>query len=156
MMTKRYTMKGLMLMFFLAFALVGASMLPSLAMAAAKGETLEVLNPFAERADGFYQLAPRLNTLDGKTIGLLNQNKANSYYYMDAVETLLKAKYSNIKFKHFIKRPTAKGGATWESLDYVWPKQPNAASVATHYHNHADMNFIKSQGVDAVINAVIC
>ncbi len=151
---KRTKMKGLALMLFLALSLVGVGMLSF--PAAAESETLEVLNPFAERAEGFYKLAPRLATLDGKTIGLLNQNKANSYYFMDAVETLLKARYPNIKFKHFIKRPTAKAGATWESLDYVWPSHPDAASVATHYHNHADMNFMKSQGVDAVINAVVC
>jgi hypothetical protein len=154
-MKSRITMKGL-LGLFLGAMLIGMCVLPQLATAAQKNETLEVLNPFAERSEGFYKLAPRLNTLDGKTIGLLNQNKANSVYYMNALEELLKKKYPNIKFKQFIKRPTAKGGATWESLDFVWPKHQDAITVATHYHNRADYNAIKAAGVDAVINAVVC
>jgi hypothetical protein len=123
---------------------------------AAKTEVLEVMNPFAERAEGFYQLAPRLNSLDGKTIGLLSQNKGNTVYFMNAVEDLLKKKYPNIKFKYFIKRPTAQGPVTWESLDYVWPAHADALTVATHYHNRADYNAIKKSEVHAIINAVVC
>ncbi len=145
-----------MMLFFLAFVLIGTGLMPSVTSAAAKTETLEVLNPFAERAEAFAGLAARPNTLDGKTIGLLSQNKANTVYFMNAVEDLLKKKYPNIKFKYFIKRPTAQGGVTWESMDYVWPRHPDALSVATHYHNHADLKAIKASGVDAVINAVVC
>ena len=75
---------------------------------------------------------------------------------MNALEDLLKKKYPNIKFKQLIKRPTAKNGATWESLDFVWPKHEDAITVATHYHNRADFNTIKAAGIDAVINAVVC
>ncbi len=154
-MRKGKTLKGLVLLPFLVMILVGMGLISPLTVTA-RAESLEVLNPFAERAEGFYNLAPRLSTLDGKTIGLLNQNKPNTVYFMNAVEDLLKKKYPNIKFKYFIKRPTAKGPVTWESADFVWPRHQDAISVATHYHNHADLNTIKASGVDAVINAVVC
>ncbi len=146
--------RGRILLPLLVFLLAGTGLIFS--PPAAKAETLEVLNPFADRAESSGNLAPRLSTLDGKTIGLLSQNKSNTVYFMNAVEDLLKQKYPNIKFKHFIKRPTAKGSVTWESLDFVWPRHPEAVSVATHYHNHADYNAIKAAGCDAVINALVC
>ena len=153
---KRVPRTKTVLALFAGALLVTMSALAGPGLAAPKGETLEVLNPFAERAEGFYNPAPRLDSLDGKTIGLLNQNKSNSVYFMNSIEDLLKKKYPNIKFKHFIKRPTAEGPVTWESLDYVWPRHPDAITVATHYHNRADYNAIKKAGVDAVINAVLC
>ena len=154
-MKSRITAKGL-LGLFLGAMLIGMCILPQVTTAAPKNEVLEVMNPFAERGEAFGNLAPRLNSLDGKTIGLLSQNKANTVYFMNAVEDMLKQKYPNIKFKYFIKRPTAQGAVTWESLDYVWPRHQDAISVATHYHNRADYNAIKKAGVDAIINAVVC
>jgi hypothetical protein len=153
-MRRGKTWKGWVILPFLFFLLASTGLIFS--PPAAKAETLEVLNPFADRAESFANPAPRLSTLDGKTIGLLSQNKSNSVYFMNALEDLLKKKYPNIKFKHFIKRPTAKGSVTWESLDFVWPRHPDAISIATHYHNHADFNTIKAAGVDAVINALVC
>ncbi len=63
----------------------------------------EVLSPWAE-ADPIplNGLAPRLDKLDGKRIGLLCNNKRAAPLILDAAEKLLKEKFSGVKTSRFI------------------------------------------------------
>ena len=59
----------------------------------------EVLSPWAE-ADPipFKGLSPRLDTLEGKTIGMLRNSKRAALPLMNALEQRLKGKYPTAKF----------------------------------------------------------
>jgi hypothetical protein len=65
----------------------------------------EVLSPWAE-ADPMplHGLAPRLDKLDGKRIGLLSNNKRAAPLILDVTEKLLKEKYPAVKISRFIGR----------------------------------------------------
>jgi hypothetical protein len=62
----------------------------------------EVLSPWAE-ADPIplHGLAPRLDRLDGKKIGLLCNNKRAAPLILDVTEKLLKAKFPGVKTSRF-------------------------------------------------------
>ncbi|MBN1160991.1 MAG: hypothetical protein JXA17_03475 [Dehalococcoidales bacterium] len=64
--------------------------------------TYEVLSPWAE-ADPvpLKGLAPRLDKLDGKNIGLLCNNKRAAPLILDAAEKLLKKKFPTAKISRF-------------------------------------------------------
>jgi hypothetical protein len=65
----------------------------------------EVLSPWAE-ADPIplHGLAPRLDTLEGKTIGLLSNNKRAALTILDATEKRLKARFPSVKTSRFMGR----------------------------------------------------
>jgi hypothetical protein len=67
--------------------------------------TYEVLSPWAE-ADPvpLKGLAPRLDKLDGKTIGLLCNNKRAAPHILNAAEVLLKVKFPSVKITKFFAR----------------------------------------------------
>ena len=67
--------------------------------------SFEVLSPWAE-ADPIplRGLAPRLDKLDGKKIGLLSNNKRAAPLILDVTEKLLKEKYPSIKVSRFSAR----------------------------------------------------
>lgn len=50
----------------------------------------ELVEPVLKREEKLADLAPRLNTLKGKTIVLLNNRKAKAIYILGALEELLK------------------------------------------------------------------
>ena len=75
-------------------------------MTASKMEaSYEVLSPWAE-ADPvpLKGLAPRLDKLDGKKIGLLCNNKRAAPLILDVTEKLLKKKYPTAKISKFFSR----------------------------------------------------
>ena len=53
---------------------------------------IEVLNPTAEARTTDLPLAQRSDTLQGKTIGFLNNRKANAGLLLDKVEEILRAR----------------------------------------------------------------
>ncbi len=55
------------------------------------GEVL--LDPTDRVERGEKKLAPRLDTLEGKTIGLLDISKAKGNFFLDRVEELLRERY---------------------------------------------------------------
>jgi hypothetical protein len=56
--------------------------------------SLELLDPVQDPIDTVYPLAPRLDTLDGKILGLYNNNKLNSVRLMEMIAEELGKDYS--------------------------------------------------------------
>ena len=96
--------------------------------------TYEVLSPWAE-ADPvpLTGLSPRIDRLDGKKIGLLQNSKRAAPRILDVTERLLKEKFPNIKISRFIGK-----------LFSVSAEEPDRL--------HEFEDWLK--GVDAVIAAV--
>jgi hypothetical protein len=71
-------------------------------MSAEKSFSYEVLSPWAE-ADPvlLHGLAPRLETIEGKTIGLLSNNKRAAPLILDVTERLIKSSYPSVKLTRF-------------------------------------------------------
>ena len=67
--------------------------------------TYEVLSPWAE-ADPIplKGLAPRVDKIDGKKIGLLCNNKRAAPLILDVTEKLLKERYPSVKISRFIAK----------------------------------------------------
>jgi len=63
---------------------------------------LEVLNPVAYTPKQDANLAPRLNTLNGKTIGLLWNAKPSGEVINQHTAHLLSKKFNDIRFKEYI------------------------------------------------------
>ena len=75
----------------------------------------EALNPMGEREVPEYRgINPRLDTLEGKTIGLFDNAKRSSPYVLGPVEKLLQERFPGITIKWFRK-------GTYK--DVVWEKE---------------------------------
>jgi hypothetical protein len=60
--------------------------------------TLEIVNPTGARAFKEIQLAPRrCEDLQGRRIGLLDNNKPNADKFLDHIGALLKARYEGVE-----------------------------------------------------------
>ena len=70
-----------------------------------KSMSYEVLSPWAD-ADPIplHGLAPRLDKLDGKKIGLLKNNKRAATLILEVAERLLKEKYPSVQISRFDAR----------------------------------------------------
>jgi hypothetical protein len=65
----------------------------------ADGAILRLINPIGfARENGRAGLAPRLNSLDGKTIGLIDNIKPNVGPFLDRIRERLLDQYPNLKF----------------------------------------------------------
>ncbi|UNC92930.1 hypothetical protein HUE98_12975 [Candidatus Contubernalis alkalaceticus] len=72
---------------------------------------LEVLNPRGEISPPpTYSLSPRLDDLNGKTVGLMDNWKSGAVYLQDAFEALLKERYPDIKVVRTTKPQGKPGG----------------------------------------------
>ena len=56
-------------------------------------DTIRVLDPVAEYAVGTQDAAPALSDLAGKTIGFLDNGKANCHVFFDKLEEILTQQY---------------------------------------------------------------
>lgn len=66
--------------------------------------TWSVLNPMGERElPEYLGLSPRLDTLDGKTIGLFDNAKRSCPYVLGKVEKLLQTRFPSITVTWFRK-----------------------------------------------------
>ena len=63
--------------------------------------TLEILNPVAEIVQTTIPPAPRLDTLEGKTIGLYWNLKANGNIALAAMAEELSRRHPGIKFRNY-------------------------------------------------------
>lgn len=74
--------------------------------------TLELMDPRGNPQAGTKGLSPRLDSLDGKTIGLLNNGKPNFDLFLADLEQLLRAKYPSVRIvqrmKPVVPRPVPK------------------------------------------------
>ncbi len=64
---------------------------------------LSVLSPLADVKREKFELAPRLDGFNGKTIGLWANGKAGADIVLRENAELLKQRYSGIKFKYFLE-----------------------------------------------------
>jgi hypothetical protein len=71
-----------------------------------KEATWSVLNPIGEResAPQYLGINPRLDTLDGKTIGLFDSAKRSCPYVLGTVEKLLHERFPAIQIRWFRKQ----------------------------------------------------
>ena len=97
-------------------------------MTAAEGR-LSLVHPAAEDQPVQYQLAPRLASLKGVKIGLIDNRKRHSDVFLARLQKLLTERYGVAGFQYYTK---------------------DGASVATPEDVLADM----TQNCDAVIHAV--
>ena len=66
-------------------------------------ETVHLLNPLAQGDISTKYLAPRLDTLNGKTMGLLNIGKNGSDAFLQRVEELMREAFDVTDVVHFDK-----------------------------------------------------
>jgi hypothetical protein len=63
-----------------------------------KDETIEIVNPTGARASKHIRLAPRKHeSLRGRKVGLLDNNKPNADKFLDHVGSLLKERYDRVE-----------------------------------------------------------
>ena len=79
---------------------------------------LQLLDPTSEPVIEPGDLAPRLDTLDGKTIGLYANMKLNAVELLDELETLLSGRF---RIAHFVRGSYNAGRLMrpdeWEGVD---------------------------------------
>jgi hypothetical protein len=56
-------------------------------------DVITVLHPAAEDVAASYRLAPRLSSLQGTTVGLIDNHKRNANVYLEALGRLLEDQY---------------------------------------------------------------
>ena len=69
----------------------------------AQSGKLRLVHPGAEDQPMMYQLAPRLATLDGKTIGLIDNRKRHSDVFLSELQNLMRDKYGVAEFRYYTK-----------------------------------------------------
>ena len=62
---------------------------------------LQIMSPAADRVDFKVPPAPRLNSLDGKTIGLYNNMTGGADIAVDRVAEHIGQRFSNVKFERY-------------------------------------------------------
>jgi hypothetical protein len=62
---------------------------------------LQIMSPAADRVDYKVPPAPRLASLEGKTIGLYNNMTGGADIAVDRVAEHLSRRYSNVKFERY-------------------------------------------------------
>ena len=81
-------------------------------------ETVHLLNPLAQGDISTKYLAPRLDTLNGKTMGLLNIGKNGSDAFLQRVEELMREAFDVADVVHFDK-PTFTRPAPEELIEQL-------------------------------------
>ena len=61
------------------------------------GNTIKLVNPVGSRAVARVALAPRLATLNGKSIGFIDNIKPNANLFLQCVEELMRADYPGLE-----------------------------------------------------------
>jgi len=61
------------------------------------GNTVKLVNPVGQRASAPVTLAPRLATLAGKSIGLIDNIKPNANLFIQYIEEMLHAEYPDVR-----------------------------------------------------------
>lgn len=64
---------------------------------------LRLVHPAAEDQPELFQLAPRLASLDGKTIGLIDNRKRHSDVFLARLQKLMQEQYGVADFRYYTK-----------------------------------------------------
>lgn len=80
-------------------------------------KTVLLYEPTAEEGQNQDALAPRLPTLDGRVVGLLNNTKDLAEVLLDEVKNLLQQDFPRAEFRYFRKESVS--GAAPELLEQV-------------------------------------
>ena len=64
---------------------------------------LRLVHPASEDQPTMFQLAPRLASPDGKTIGLIDNRKRHSNVFLARLQELMKERYSVAGFEYYTK-----------------------------------------------------
>ena len=72
--------------------------------------TIRVYDPTTADAAGQDALAARFGSLDGKTVGLLNNTKDRTEIIFEEVESLLKHRFPKVDVRHYRKRSVSGAG----------------------------------------------
>lgn len=81
-----------------------------------------LINPLDETVNKKGKAAPRLDTLEGKKIGLLDISKSGGRPFLDRIEKLLKDKYKVASVERF-QKPTFARPAPDEIIDRILKAQ---------------------------------
>jgi hypothetical protein len=63
----------------------------------AQAGTITLVNPVGQRAAARVTLAPRLATLQGKSIGFIDNMKPNANLFVQYIEEMIRAEYPNVQ-----------------------------------------------------------
>lgn len=67
---------------------------------------IQIMSPAADRVDFKVPPAPRLSTLEGKTIGLYNNMTGGADIAVDRVAEHISQRFANVKCREIRRRPT--------------------------------------------------
>ena len=81
---------------------------------------LLLVHPASEDQPIMFQLAPRLASLDGKTIGLIDNRKRHSDVFLARLQELMKERYGVTGFEYYTK----------DSASIATPEEVMASLVA--------------------------
>ena len=63
----------------------------------ATGNLVKLVNPVGQRASAPVTLARRLDTLNGKSIGFIDNMKPNANLFIQYIEEMIRADYPNVR-----------------------------------------------------------
>ena len=66
-------------------------------------KTVRLVNPVGQRSSATIALAPRLTSLNGKSVGLIDNIKPNANLFIQYIEQMLRADYPDIR-THTIRK----------------------------------------------------
>jgi hypothetical protein len=83
--------------------------------------TILVLDPTAKANVSEKEMAPRVDTLEGKVVGFLDNSKPNSNLFQERIEEVLSDRFN---FKEVVRRrkPDAASGASQSLIDELAEK----------------------------------
>ena len=71
------------------------------------GNTVRLVNPVGQRATAVIALAPRLKSLSGKSVGLIDNIKPNANLFVQYIDEMLRADYPDIRTQTIRKNFTS-------------------------------------------------
>jgi hypothetical protein len=81
-----------------------------------KEPVFSVISPLGETTVKMIQMAPRLDTLSGKTVCMVSNSAFKVNITMPAIAKELQAKYPGVKVVPYTEMATAYSGSNWEAM----------------------------------------
>ena len=76
--------------------------------------TISVLNPIGDTTIATFALAARLDSLNGKRIGLIDNMKPNAGLFLDKLAELIRTRFENVEFIKVRKKLTTNSAIAHE------------------------------------------